>query len=92
MPICAPQYDWRDSGREDGAELLTSAGEARTCAGELCSGHADLRRKGLLLRRGTKIDTTVSAAPSSTRNADNARDPEMHHMTMVTGTTATDAQ
>ena len=40
--------------------------------------NADLTRKGLLLRRGTMVDATIIAAPSSTKNADNARDPEMH--------------
>ncbi len=40
--------------------------------------NADLTRKGLLLRRGTMVDATIIAAPSSTKNADGARDPEMH--------------
>ena len=42
------------------------------------SVNADLSRKGLLLKRGTIVDATIIAAPSSTKNADNARDPEMH--------------
>lgn len=33
---------------------------------------------GLLLRKGTVVDATIIAAPSSTKNRDNARDPEMH--------------
>ena len=40
--------------------------------------NADLTRKGLLLRRGTMVDATIIAAPSSTKNADGTRDPEMH--------------
>ena len=40
--------------------------------------NADLSRKGLLLRRGTMVDATIIAAPSSTKNAEKARDPEMH--------------
>ncbi len=40
--------------------------------------NADLTRKGLLLRRGTMVDATIIAAPSSTKNADGKRDPEMH--------------
>jgi len=40
--------------------------------------NADLSRKGLLLRRGTMVDATIISAPSSTKNADKARDPEMH--------------
>lgn len=37
-----------------------------------------LTAKGLLLRAGTVVDATLIAAPSSTKNKDNARDPEMH--------------
>ena len=34
--------------------------------------------KSLLLRQGTIVDATIIHAPSSTKNADRARDPEMH--------------
>jgi len=37
-----------------------------------------LEREGLLLRRGTIVDATIIPAPSSTKNADRERDPEMH--------------
>jgi transposase, IS5 family len=37
-----------------------------------------LRSKGLMLRAGTVVDATLIAAPSSTKNADGERDPEMH--------------
>ena len=37
-----------------------------------------LRGKGLMLRAGTVVDATLIAAPSSTKNADGERDPEMH--------------
>jgi IS5 family transposase len=37
-----------------------------------------LARKGLLLKRGSIVDATIIAAPSSTKNADGERDPEMH--------------
>jgi IS5 family transposase len=40
--------------------------------------NAYLRRKGLLLKRGTLVDATIIAAPSSTKNASGERDPEMH--------------
>lgn len=33
---------------------------------------------GLLLRNGTIVDATIIHAPSSTKNADKARDPDMH--------------
>lgn len=37
-----------------------------------------LTAKGLLLKAGTAVDATLIAAPSSTKNKDKARDPEMH--------------
>jgi IS5 family transposase len=37
-----------------------------------------LSERGLLLKEGTAIDATLIAAPSSTKNKDKARDPEMH--------------
>lgn len=37
-----------------------------------------LAEKGLLLREGTVVDATIIAAPSSTRNQSEGRDPEMH--------------
>ena len=37
-----------------------------------------LAREGLLLREGTLVDATLIAAPSSTKNRDRARDPDMH--------------
>jgi IS5 family transposase len=37
-----------------------------------------LTDKGLLLRQGTIVDATIIHAPSSTKNAAKARDPEMH--------------
>lgn len=40
--------------------------------------NAHLARKGLLLKRGSIVDATIIAAPSSTKNAEGQRDPEMH--------------
>lgn len=37
-----------------------------------------LSERGLLLREGTLVDATIIAAPPSTKNKDNARDPDMH--------------
>ena len=37
-----------------------------------------LTGKGLLLKAGTVVDATLIAAPSSTKNKDGQRDPEMH--------------
>jgi transposase, IS5 family len=36
-----------------------------------------LQAKGLMMRTGTAVDATLLSAPSSTKNADGARDPEM---------------
>lgn len=36
-----------------------------------------LQHKGLMLRTGTVVDATLIAAPSSTKNAEGERDPEM---------------
>ena len=40
--------------------------------------NALLTRKGLMLKRGSIVDATIIAAPSSTKNSDGERDPEMH--------------
>jgi IS5 family transposase len=37
-----------------------------------------LEQKRLLLKSGTIVDATIIAAPPSTKNAEQARDPEMH--------------
>ena len=37
-----------------------------------------LGEQGLLLRRGTIVDATIIAAPTSTKNSTGQRDPEMH--------------
>lgn len=37
-----------------------------------------LADKGLRLREGTIVDATIIAAPTSTKNANKARDPDMH--------------
>ena len=37
-----------------------------------------LQQSGFKLKTGTIVDATIIGAPSSTKNADNARDPEMH--------------
>ena len=44
----------------------------------LATVNATLSGKGLMLREGTVVDATLIAAPSSTKNKDGERDPEMH--------------
>ncbi len=44
----------------------------------LSTVNAQLAARGLLLKSGTVVDATLIAAPSSTKNKDGQRDPEMH--------------
>ena len=39
---------------------------------------AELQARGFKVNTGTIVDATIIGAPSSTKNADKARDPEMH--------------
>ena len=39
---------------------------------------AQLKSKAVTVKTGTLVDATIIAAPSSTKNKDKARDPEMH--------------
>ena len=38
----------------------------------------ELQERGIKVNTGTIVDATIIAAPSSTKNADKARDPDMH--------------
>ena len=44
----------------------------------LAAINAGLAQQGLMLKTGIIVDATIIAAPSSTKNKDGARDPEMH--------------
>jgi transposase, IS5 family len=55
--------------------LLTDNDLTRALFDEI---NAHLGRQGLLMRAGTIVDATIIAAPSSTKNQGNTRDPEMH--------------
>jgi IS5 family transposase len=44
----------------------------------LAEVNAMLIERGLLMSKGTLVDATLIAAPSSTKNKEHARDPEMH--------------
>ncbi len=53
--------------------------EANNVAEEVFDGvNLLLQDAGLMVRRGTIVDATIIDAPSSTKNAAGARDPEMH--------------
>ena len=40
-----------------------------------------LNEKGMTMRQGTSVDATLIAAPSSTKNKEGKRDPDMHQTT-----------
>ena len=44
----------------------------------LAEVNAHLTERGLLMRQGAVVDATIIAAPSSTKNQEGKRDPEMH--------------
>ncbi len=44
----------------------------------LATVNAKLIARGVMLKTGTAVDATLIAAPSSTKNQDGQRDPEMH--------------
>jgi IS5 family transposase len=48
------------------------------CAALFETINRHLEKRGLLMREGTLVDATIIHAPSSTKNRDRSRDPEMH--------------
>lgn len=54
----------------------------------LAAVNATLAARGLLLKEGSAIDTTLIAAPSSTKNQSGTRDPEMHQTKKARSTTS----
>jgi IS5 family transposase len=52
--------------------------EHRLAAKMLAEVNAVLTERGLMLKEGSAVDATLIAAPSSTKNKDKSRDPEMH--------------
>jgi IS5 family transposase len=44
----------------------------------LAEVNAHLTERGLLMRQGTLVDATITAAPSSTKNENGRRDPQMN--------------
>lgn len=44
----------------------------------LCEINAHLAERGMIVGKGTIVDATIINAPSSTKNAQKKRDPEMH--------------
>ena len=73
-----------DLGREAVPDAITLLKfrrllEAHKLTAALFEGiNTHLTERGLLLREGTMVDATIIAAAPSTKNAEHARDPEMH--------------
>ncbi len=78
-------YNLSDPAMEDALHEIESM---RSFAGLSLSGaipdettilnFRHLEKEGLLLREGTIVDATIIAVPSSTKNREGKRDPEMH--------------
>ena len=77
---CA-RIDLGAGGVPDATTLLTFRRLLEThnlCQGLFSAIKADLGARGLLLRAGTLVDATLMAAPPSTKNQAQPRDPERH--------------
>ena len=64
--------------RDDGVQVPPSAGEAQAGEEAADDGERALERSGIKIATGTIVDATIIGAPSSTKNKDGKRDPEMH--------------
>jgi IS5 family transposase len=67
----------RDAGRKHHSSLPALAGETRSGGCDLCRSQCRFVGERLSMKRGTVVDATLIAAPSSTKNEDKKRDPEM---------------
>jgi IS5 family transposase len=59
-------------------QIPAFAGETQAWRKALYGGQHVLRKNGVKVSTGTIVDATIISAPSSTKNADKQRDPEMH--------------
>ncbi len=82
VPQCATRWD--RSGPEPAPDETTICKfrhliEAQGLGKKLFAAvNEHLSAKGIKIGKGTIMDATIIAAPSSTKNADGKRDPEMH--------------
>src|ERR1035438_2686988 len=75
------RMDLAAEGVPDATTLLKFRRRLEThdlCKGLFTAINADLTARGLMMRAGTLVDATLIAAPSSTKNKEKQRDPEMH--------------
>jgi len=77
-PVCSSDAQRSDPRRHDDHELPAPAGEASVGGGHFGNHQQLPARQGLSLRQGTIVDATIIHAPSSTKNKEGKRDPEMH--------------
>ena len=73
-----------DLGREPGPTRPRCAGSAICLNSTIWAERRLTKRSGtsqsrLKIARDTIVDATIISAPSSTKNAEKARDPDMHH-------------
>jgi IS5 family transposase len=75
------RIDLAADGVPDATTLLKFRRRLETndlCKGLFTAINTDLTARGLMMRAGTLVDATLLAAPSSTKNKEKRRDPEMH--------------
>lgn len=77
-PVCSSDAQRSDSRRHNDHEFPAPAGEASVGGGHPGNHQQLLRDNDLSLRQGTIVDATIIHAPSSTKNKEGKRDPEMH--------------
>jgi hypothetical protein len=66
------------SRRDNDSKLSPLAGNPRPCRADVGGGQSASGAQAQSLRYGMIVDATHIAVPSSTKNADRARDPEMY--------------
>lgn len=60
------------------AQVSPFAGEASVGRAPVCRSGPSAARRGMNIKTGTIVDSTIIGAPSSTKNREKQRDPEMH--------------
>ena len=66
------------AGREHNLAIPASAGTTRSGRSHAATGERISESRGSRISRGTIVDATILHAPSSTKNRNGERDPEMH--------------
>jgi len=77
MLLC-PLDERSERGHEGGAKFRRLLGEHNLGQALFARVGQELQARGIKVNTGTIVDASIIAAPSSTKNAGKARDPEMH--------------